>query len=67
MNRQSPCRACAGEIGAVAHLGERVDGIDEVAGSSPVSSTIVIGSALRTEFLDSEGSLGKLPRRGRKR
>lgn len=27
-------------VGAIAHLGERIHGMDEVAGSSPVCSTI---------------------------
>lgn len=37
-------------FGAVAHLGERIHGMDEVAGSSPVSSTKFIDLSLCLGF-----------------
>ena len=39
------------QCGAVAHLGERFNGIEEVRGSSPRSSTIDLALGVKLAFL----------------
>ena len=58
LHSEETCDILLEYFGGVAHLGERLNGIQEVVGSIPIISTTVKGTTLVVPFLFLQGPSG---------